>query len=43
LSVRQWFWVGLVQDQPVVLALLSGLVLLGLAALAAGICLLQDL
>lgn len=41
-TVRQWFWMGLVQDRPTALALLSGLVLLGLAALAAGICLLAE-
>jgi hypothetical protein len=38
LSVRQWFWIGLIQDRPLVIALLSGLVLLGLSALAAGLC-----
>lgn len=37
-SVRQWFWMGLVQDRPVVIALLSCLILLGLSALAAGLC-----
>jgi len=36
--VRQWFWIGLVQDRPMVIALLSSLVLLGFAALAAGLC-----
>ncbi len=36
-SLRQWFWMGLVQDRPFVIALLSGLVLLGLSALAAGL------
>jgi hypothetical protein len=30
---------GLVQDRPLAIALLSGLVLLALSALAAGICL----
>jgi hypothetical protein len=37
--LRQWFWMGLVQDRPFTLALLSGLVLLALSALVAGICL----
>ncbi len=36
-SLRQWFWMGLVQDRPFVIVLLSGLVLLGLSALAAGL------
>jgi hypothetical protein len=39
LTLRQWFWMGLVQDRPVAIALLSGLVLLALSALVAGICL----
>ncbi|MCX5645813.1 MAG: hypothetical protein NTZ17_14220 [Phycisphaerae bacterium] len=38
-TLRQWFWMGLVQDRPAALALLSGLVLLALSALVAGICL----
>lgn len=38
LSVRQWFWMGLVQDRPLVIALLASLILLGLSALAAGLC-----
>jgi excisionase family DNA binding protein len=42
LSVRQWFWTGLLQDRPVAIALLSGLVLLGLSALVAGVCVLTD-
>jgi hypothetical protein len=42
LSVRQWFWTGLVQDRPTVIAWLSGLVLLGLSALAAGLCFLAE-
>ena len=41
-TVRQWFWMGLVQDRPAAIALLSGLVLLGLAALAAAVCLLAE-
>ena len=42
LSVRQWFWMGLVQDSPVAIALLSGLVLALAAALAAGLCFLAQ-
>lgn len=38
LSLRQWFWMGLIQDRPVAIALLAGLVLALLAALAAGLC-----
>lgn len=38
-TLRQWFWMGLVQDRPSAIALLSGLVLLALSALVAGICL----
>ena len=38
-TLGQWFWMGLVQDRPSAIALLSGLVLLALSALAAGICL----
>jgi len=38
LSVRQWFWMGLLQDRPTAIALLTGLVLLLLSALAAGLC-----
>ena len=38
LSVRQWFWMGLVQDRPVAIALLAGLALLLLSALVAGLC-----
>ena len=38
-TLRQWFWMGLVQDRPSAIALLSGLALLALSALAAGICL----
>lgn len=36
LSVRQWFWTGLIQDRPLAIAILSGLVLLVLSALVAG-------
>ena len=39
LSVRQWLWSGLIQDRPAAIALLSGLVLLALSALVAGLCL----
>jgi hypothetical protein len=42
LSVRQWFWMGLVQDRPMAIALLAGLVLLILSALVAGVCLLTE-
>ena len=42
LSAREWFWIGLVQDSPVAIALLSGLVLLVLAAVVAGVCALTD-
>lgn len=42
LSVRQWFWMGLVQDRPLAIALLSGLTLLALSALVAGICFLAE-
>jgi hypothetical protein len=38
-TLGQWLWMGLVQDRPSAIALLSGLVLLALSALAAGICL----
>ncbi len=38
LSIRQWFWIGLVQDRPVAIALLAGLILSLLSALVAGLC-----
>ena len=38
LSVREWFWTGLLQDRPIAIALLSGLILLGLSAVVAGLC-----
>jgi excisionase family DNA binding protein len=41
-TVRQWFWMGLVQDRPIAITLLSGLVLLALSALVAGICLVAE-
>lgn len=37
-SVRQWFWNGLLQDRPVTIVILFGLVLLVLSALIAGVC-----
>lgn len=42
LSVREWFWTGLIQDRPAAIALLSGLVILILSALVAGVCILTD-
>lgn len=42
LSVRQWFWTGLIQDRPMAIAILSGLVLLALASLVAGVCALAE-
>ncbi len=42
MSLRQWFWMGLTQDRPVAIALLSGLVLALLAALVAGLCFLAQ-
>ncbi len=36
LSVRQWFWNGLIQDRPLTIAILLGLVLLILSAVVAG-------
>jgi excisionase family DNA binding protein len=42
LSVRQWFWAGLVQDRPAAIALLAGLVLLLLAAVVAGACFMAE-
>ena len=42
LSVRQWFWTGLIQDRPLAIAILSGLVLLALASLVAGVCALAE-
>jgi hypothetical protein len=43
LSVREWFWTGLIQDSPVAVALLSGLILLGLSALIAGALVLAEM
>ena len=42
LSLRQWFWRGLIQDRPVAIALLAGLVLSFWAALVAGLCFLAQ-
>jgi len=41
-SLRQWFWMGLVQDSPVAIALLSGLVLALVAVIVAGLCFLAQ-
>jgi excisionase family DNA binding protein len=41
-SVRQWLWMGLVQDRPLAIALLAGLVLALAAALVAGLCFLAQ-
>ncbi len=43
LSVREWFWTGLLQDRPIAIALLSGLILLGLSAAVAGLCMLAGM
>lgn len=42
LSLREWFWTGLLQDDPVAIILLCGCVLLILSAVAAGAYLLKD-
>ncbi len=42
LSVREWFWNGLVQDRFPAIAILSGMALLALLAVAAGICFLAE-
>jgi hypothetical protein len=42
LSLRQWFWMGLIQDRPMAIALLAGLALSLLAALVAGLCFLAQ-
>ncbi len=42
LSVREWFWNGLVQDRFLAIAILSGMALLALLAVAAGICFLAE-
>jgi excisionase family DNA binding protein len=38
LSIREWFWNGLLQDRPIAIALLSTLTLLALSGLVAGVC-----
>jgi len=38
LSIREWFWSGLLQDRPIAIALLSAIVLLTLSGLVAGAC-----
>ena len=43
MSIREWFWTGLIQDRPEAIALLSGLALLALSAVVAGICALADM
>jgi hypothetical protein len=43
LSFRQWLWNGLIQDDPVAIALVFGLVLLVLSALVAAGCMLWSL
>ncbi|MEN6338190.1 MAG: hypothetical protein ABFE01_28365 [Phycisphaerales bacterium] len=42
LSVREWFWTGLLQDRPITIALLSGIVLLTVSGLVAGVCWFAD-
>lgn len=42
LSVRQWFWNGLIQDRFLAIAILFGMALLALSAAAAGVCLLAE-
>ncbi len=42
LSLGQWFWIGLIQDRPLAIALLSGLALALLTALVAGLCFLAQ-
>jgi hypothetical protein len=37
MSVRQWLWLGVVQDRPAAIALLAGLVLLGFSVLLGAI------
>ena len=43
MSIREWFWTGLIQDRPEAIALLSGLALLALSAVVAGVCTLADM
>lgn len=42
LSIREWFWSGLLQDRPIAIALLSAIVLLALSGLVAGACWLAE-
>lgn len=42
LSLREWFWAGLLQDDPVAIILLCGCVLLILSAAAAGVYMVKD-
>ncbi|NLH41554.1 MAG: excisionase family DNA-binding protein [Planctomycetes bacterium] len=42
LSVREWFWDGLLQDRPIAIALLSAMALLALCGLVAGACWLAE-
>jgi len=42
-SVKQWFWSGLTQDRPLVIAILSGLALLILTGTVVGVCLLAEM
>ena len=42
LSVREWFWNGLLQDRPIAIALLSAMALLVLSGLVAGACWLAE-
>jgi excisionase family DNA binding protein len=41
-SLGRWFWTGLLQDSPVAIAMLSMLILLVVAALVGGMCMLAD-
>lgn len=42
LTLRQWIWNGLIQDRPLVIATLAGLLLMTLSAAVAGACLLLE-
>lgn len=42
LSVREWFWDGLLQDRPIAIALLSAMALLALCGLVVGACWLAE-
>jgi len=43
LSVREWFWTGLLHDRPMAIALISVLILLGLSAILGGVCVLTTI